>query len=262
MLTSDIINITKIHSVRKYISGNENIGKIYRYSSNVSSYELIFYFYGEVDVDFCGINLKDSANSLRFLPKGNHIGTYTAKVIQPCCCIDIYFECEDKLPDEAFCISNIEILHNKFSKIYTLWKERKECWYEKSMITLYDIICDIKRSKKEYMENEKIIKIENAYDYIVNNFRSPDFDYRALAESTGFSYSYFSELFLKRYNRSPIKIVTELRLRYAKELLITNRYTISEIAKRSGFDNIHYFSKVFKNHFGISPKKYTLSNKQ
>ena len=54
----------------------------------------------------------------------------------------------------------------------------------------------------------------------------------------------------------PVKYVTMLKLDKAKELLITGHYTISEIVEICGFENIYYFSTVFKKHFGVSPKNY------
>lgn len=54
----------------------------------------------------------------------------------------------------------------------------------------------------------------------------------------------------------PVKYLTQLRIEYAKELLITGRYSIGEIAEMCGFENVYYFSTVFKKHTGIPPSKY------
>jgi len=55
---------------------------------------------------------------------------------------------------------------------------------------------------------------------------------------------------------TPIKYITMLRMEKAKELLITGHYKVSEIAGMCGFENVYYFSNVFKKHEGISPKNY------
>lgn len=260
VITKELINITEILSVKKYVTKEKDIGKIYRYDSTIYRNELIFYFTGETDVEFGGKKMKHLANSLRFLPKGRSCGDYKVEIKKPSFCIDIYFDCNEKLAEEAFIINDAEILKNDFLKIYNLWNEQKNCWYEKSMIVLYEIICTIKNLEKQYVTNDKRVKIENAYTYIIKNYRNPDFDYTALAKESGYCYSYFSELFEEIYDQSPIKMVTDLRLKYAKELLITNRYSINEIAVLSGFNSISYFSKVFKKNFGVSPKKYNLKN--
>lgn len=257
MITDEIVNVTKIHAVNRYVAKEESIGKILRYNPSLYTNELIFYFDGVTEVDFRGIHMINLENSLRFLPKGEDEGEYTVKIIKPSQCIDVYFDSAEKLSDTAFNLSDMEFLKNDFLKIYNLWNEKKSCWYEKSMIVLYEIICAIKGIEKQYVTSDKRKKIEKAYDYILKNYRNPDFDYSMLARESGYCYSYFSELFEKTYSRSPVKTVTDLRLSYAKELLITKRYSVKEIAELSGFNSIHYFSKVFKNNFGISPKKYT-----
>ncbi|MEM9686739.1 MAG: alpha/beta fold hydrolase, partial [Bacteroidota bacterium] len=54
-------------------------------------------------------------------------------------------------------------------------------------------------------------------------------------------------------NKSPNQLITSVRLRKAKEILMLQRYTIAEIAFQSGFSSPSYFSKCFKKEFGIRP---------
>ena len=46
------------------------------------------------------------------------------------------------------------------------------------------------------------------------------------------------------------------RLERAKYMLSTNNLSIVEIAEKVGFSDYNYFLRVFKNKFGISPKKF------
>jgi AraC-like DNA-binding protein len=50
-------------------------------------------------------------------------------------------------------------------------------------------------------------------------------------------------------------IVNE-KMKKARHLLIGTTYSITEIADRCGFENVYYFSNVFKKVHGISPAKY------
>ena len=47
-----------------------------------------------------------------------------------------------------------------------------------------------------------------------------------------------------------------LRIEYAKELIHSKYYTISQCAEMSGFSDAKYFSTVFKKYTGIPPSKY------
>ena len=258
MFTDKPISITKILAVNKYIVTDKNIGKIYRYQPNLYSYELIFYYEGDAEGEFSEFQFKNPENSLRYMPKGNFQGEYNVKINKPTKCIDIYFDCAEELPKIPFVLCDTEFLANSFIKIYNLWEEQKSCWYEKCMIVLYEIICKIKNLERNYVTGDKRTRMESAYDYILQNYRNSDFDYNVLLKKSGYRYSYFSEIFEKIYGQTAVKTVTDLRLKYAKELLITKRYSIKEISELSGFNSISYFSKVFKKNFGVSPKNFIL----
>lgn len=100
--------------------------------------------------------------------------------------------------------------------------------------------------------------LQKAHEYIMENYRNPDFDYKGLCHASALEYAYFSELFKKTFKMSPVRFVTKLRIDYAKELLVTNRRSVSEIAEMSGFSNAYYFSTVFKKQTGFSPSQYLI----
>jgi YesN/AraC family two-component response regulator len=54
---------------------------------------------------------------------------------------------------------------------------------------------------------------------------------------------------------SPSQLIKDLRLRKAKELLLEKEKNVSEVAYECGFKDVSYFSKVFKEQFGVSPSK-------
>ena len=47
-----------------------------------------------------------------------------------------------------------------------------------------------------------------------------------------------------------------MRIKKAKDLLQTGYFTIKETALKSGFDNVKYFSTLFKKEVGCSPSEY------
>lgn len=52
------------------------------------------------------------------------------------------------------------------------------------------------------------------------------------------------------------QLIIEYRLNLAKELLVYSRKPIESIALECGYENPNYFSKLFKQRYGISPKDY------
>ena len=53
-----------------------------------------------------------------------------------------------------------------------------------------------------------------------------------------------------------VKFILEVRLRRAGELIRTGEYTCAQVGYMVGFNDPHYFSKSFKQKFGITPTDY------
>jgi len=68
--------------------------------------------------------------------------------------------------------------------------------------------------------------------------------------------SYFCRLFQYEFGTPPIQYLLQLRIQYARSLLLDTRLTISEIAYRVGFQSIHYFSRYFHKKEHLSPVQY------
>lgn len=67
-------------------------------------------------------------------------------------------------------------------------------------------------------------------------------------------------LFKLYLHNSPKSYLLSIKLQKSKELIRENQYTISEIADMLGFSSIHYFSRLFKKYFDVSPSEYAREN--
>lgn len=63
-------------------------------------------------------------------------------------------------------------------------------------------------------------------------------------------------LFKLYLHTSPKSYLIDIKLQKSKELILENQHTISEIADMLGFSSIHYFSRLFKKYFDVSPSQY------
>lgn len=68
------------------------------------------------------------------------------------------------------------------------------------------------------------------------------------------SIPHFCNEFKKYFHCSAIEYVTRLRMHQAEYLLRDENLSVTEIARRVGYEDIYYFSKRFKQHFGLSPQ--------
>ena len=68
--------------------------------------------------------------------------------------------------------------------------------------------------------------------------------------------SYFSTLFKRETGENFTAYVTNLRLSKAKELLLSTKRNVSDIAIDVGYSDYYYFTKVFRKYFGTTPTQY------
>jgi len=118
---------------------------------------------------------------------------------------------------------------------------------------------------KKYLCSEGFISIKNdekgdrvnkMYDYLLTHFSDPSLRITELASESSMSASAFGHFFKKSTNKSFTQFVVDLRLGFAIRLLLNSDESISEIAFRSGFNNIANFNRLFKKNKFISPKQY------
>lgn len=77
-----------------------------------------------------------------------------------------------------------------------------------------------------------------------------------LADKLETSKHHFIRLFTKSVGYSPLKYLTSVKLKNAKEQLINTNLPLELVAISCGFSSGNYFSKVFKKEFGLSPTQY------
>ena len=76
-----------------------------------------------------------------------------------------------------------------------------------------------------------------------------------MAEQVAMSRSKFAALFKETVGQSPMEYVTGLRMAMAKGLLKMNR-PVGLVANEVGYENASSLAKVFRKHFGITPKQW------
>ncbi|OMF37101.1 hypothetical protein BK133_07805 [Paenibacillus sp. FSL H8-0548] len=69
--------------------------------------------------------------------------------------------------------------------------------------------------------------------------------------------SYYSQIFKKSMDKTPVSYLTHLRMNKAKEMLLTTDKSVNDIAADVGYEDEFYFSRRFKETSGYSPSIYT-----
>ncbi|MEK8128327.1 helix-turn-helix domain-containing protein [Paenibacillus filicis] len=77
-----------------------------------------------------------------------------------------------------------------------------------------------------------------------------------LAASLHMSYGHLARTYKRLTGKTLVDRMLEIRLAKAAELLKMTRLSMQEIADRTGFASVHYFSRAFKKVYQASPRTY------
>jgi AraC family transcriptional regulator len=97
-------------------------------------------------------------------------------------------------------------------------------------------------------------KLVRAVEYIQDQLDT-DLTVSGIAQAVAISPDHFTRLFEESTGQSPYRYVVEARVRKAKELLTTGKFTISEAAYHVGFVDQSHLTRHFKRIFGSPPKR-------
>ena len=90
----------------------------------------------------------------------------------------------------------------------------------------------------------------------VNMHLSEEITLETLASLVHFHPNYFIRFFKQNLGVSPMQYVSRARIELAKTLLKTTDKKIADIASRTGFHDLFYFSQRFKEQTGFSPSDF------
>lgn len=183
----------------------------------------------------------------------------------------------------------------KLKKLYDLLKTGEYCTVlqakliyismEEALINvLRDRVKDFTSSNKDMLESEflfnlnsllkeKLISAANHVINIINTRNCPKpvcktvifinshysdstISLEMIAGKFGYTSAYLSRLFKKETGKNLVDYVNEVRIFAAKKLLKQNNKKVYQVAEQVGYSNYNYFSKVFKQHVGISPSEF------
>ncbi len=116
----------------------------------------------------------------------------------------------------------------------------------------------LKRSNRLRANLSRPEIIENVVKYISENY-SENINLSDLAQSANLSPTYFHKLFRKAVGHTLCEYILNVRIRAAKNLLLTTDKPLVDIASECGFSSQSYFNYAFKKAENITPNQYRFS---
>ncbi len=173
--------------------------------------------------------------------------------------IVIHFYChgDDENEIQVFNPENSSKFAGYFFDILKVWEESAPGYKHSCHALFYKMLEEMELYHTANPTNKKESIIKNSIVYMNSNFDNPLITISEIAEKSFISEVYFRKLYKEIFGISPVKAILQMRIEKARKLLATGYFSIKEVAQKSGFDNVKYFSTVFKREVGCSPSDYT-----
>lgn len=98
--------------------------------------------------------------------------------------------------------------------------------------------------------------VADAIKYVEANIGRSDLSVEELSRELGMSRVHLYKKLSQITGKTPIEFIRIIRLKRAAQLLRESQRNVSEIAYQLGFNNPKYFSKYFRDEFGVLPSVY------
>lgn len=228
----------------------------------IDFHDLTFVYAGEATYIINNITFKLKVGDLLYAPIGSTRKAFTNPQ-NPMCCFAFNFYCRyseyeyTKLPLPAVSsLTHDSDLLDLYTKFNVVWLERKDGYVLKAnglfMLILHRIItlCNA----RDINGNIAGKRLKVVIDYIMSHYNE-NISIRAISDMLNLNPVYLGAYFKKNTGYSMKEYINRIRVQKASDLLSTGGFTVSEAAFHCGFDDIYYFSKVFKRIVGVPPSK-------
>ncbi len=108
------------------------------------------------------------------------------------------------------------------------------------------------------VDESNVIKIRKAKDIIISKMAEPP-TLQELSEEISLSLKKLKEGFKQIYGDSVYSFLFEYKMEFARKLLESGDYNVSEVGLKVGYSTASHFIAAFKKKYGITPKKYIMS---
>lgn len=104
-------------------------------------------------------------------------------------------------------------------------------------------------------KDRRTLLAEQIQIYLENNLAEPVTN-QSMEEHFHLHRNYLAKAMKETFGKTPLEVLMEMRLEYARQYLLRTDYDIRKISKLVGFSSEIYFSNCFKKYMEISPKNY------
>jgi len=135
---------------------------------------------------------------------------------------------------------------------------------------LFELQRTAQRQCLEKLKSDNALELSNKTDsefmekllaFIEKHIDNPELNISMLCSELALSRTLLYNKITQLTGNAPTEFIRMIRLKRAANLLLSGEHSVTEVAFQVGIDNPKYFSRVFKEFYGVSPREYLAKNK-
>lgn len=178
----------------------------------------------------------------------------------------------ENIPRQVIAYVTTDILVNFFMYLVETGEDIvEENEREKQILTELEHLADIRELREQVtgmikrcvsQMGERLVpsgkkKVDEAKKYIDENYWQNNLTLNLIAEKTEVNPSYLSSIFKKEYGYSLSRYLIMVRMEKARQMMEEDpNITVTQASELSGYSDAYYFSRSFKQQYGMSPSAY------
>lgn len=144
----------------------------------------------------------------------------------------------------------------RVQEVYPLWKLKDTDLFLEQFYKVRDMANMAWNILSEQKKTAKQIICERAMNAVQTRWGEQDLSVMKVSQEIGVTPNYLSTLIKSTQGKTFMEMLTEKRMKKAKDLLSHTTLKISDVAEQSGYRDQYYFSSCFKKINGCSPNEF------
>lgn len=164
-----------------------------------------------------------------------------------------YYLDKELSPSEVLVLNQIfnNHMHESLQKLYLKAKVFE-------LLSLYFNKNDNDQSCPFLDDEENVDKIKKAKQIVIDNMAEPP-SLQELSNQVDLPLQKLNDGFKHIYGDSIFNFLLDYKLEYARKMLVSKKYNVSEISLSVGYSTASHFISAFKKKYGTTPKQYMMN---
>ena len=143
-----------------------------------------------------------------------------------------------------------QMTESRFLHMLNAWRDARSVHQVKACV--YDVLARLEGDSSALPMDPEF---SSCIRLIKECYRDPTFSVEQVCRQTHISHSGLQRRFQRYCGMSAKQYILRLRMDLALELLTNGEYCVKNVAYACGFEDEKYFSRVFRNRYGIPPSQ-------